>query len=326
MKRQPVSRPSGGKRSKAGLQKKRNTIWKIAIRTTAEAEDAVMEALSTAFVESPSAYTDADTGKSTAAVYCANPPANLDHKLKALRARLRRIKQTGLRIGPARVSVQRLRDEDWAESWKRHFKPIEIGTALLVRPSWSRHRGRKSQKVVTLDPGLSFGTGHHPTTAFCLKQLVRRRKQRWQKSFLDIGTGSGILAIAAVKFGYVPVHAVDHDPVSVRVALANARKNRVTDRLRIKRSDVTKLPSRAPRRYDFICANLTSTLLVSGCRLISGLLRPDGVLVLAGILDHEFSQVRKAYERLGFRLVASKREKEWRSGTFSSNSPTPVQP
>ena len=139
-----------------------------------------------------------------------------------------------------------MRREDWAESWKRHFKPIEIGDALLVKPSWSKRRPRKNQAVVILDPGLSFGTGQHPTTAFCLREIVRLKlaKERGRlarefktrhhadepsalQSFLDIGTGSGILAIAAAKLGYQPVHAFDFDAEAVRIARANARANRV---------------------------------------------------------------------------------------------------
>src|SRR5208337_4372949 len=125
--------------------------------------------------------------------------------------------------------IAKVKREDWAESWKKHFKPLEIifrrdefhespkkenqfklGTrpsersakSLLVKPSWSKKRPRKNQAVVILDPGLSFGTGQHPTTAFCLRELVRCGKIETRRSFLDIGTGSGILAIAARKLGF----------------------------------------------------------------------------------------------------------------------------
>ncbi len=150
-----------------------------------------------------------------------------------------------------------MKREDWAESWKRHFKPIEIRVkarpsaarqsasqppSLLVKPSWSRRRAAKNQAVVILDPGLSFGTGQHPTTAFCLHEIARCRQPGTAQSFLDIGTGSGILAIAAAKLGYAPVQAFDFDPESVRVAGDNARKNRVTGRLKLTRGDLAKLP------------------------------------------------------------------------------------
>ena len=209
-----------------------------------------------------------------------------------------------------------MRREDWAESWKRHFKPIEIGNALLVKPSWSKKLPRKNQAVVVLDPGLSFGTGQHPTTAFCLREVARHRKTGARRSFLDMGTGSGILAIAAAKLGYSPVYAFDFDPEAVRVARANARANGVHKKLRIARRDVTKLPIHPARQYDLICANLISTLLISERRRMVAQLNRGGTLVLAGILKPEFSQVQKVFEKLGLKLAARKIENEWCSGSF----------
>src|SRR5205814_9828492 len=124
---------------------------------------------------------------------------------------LENIRNAGLKLGPARIKLERVRSQDWSESWKRHFKPLEIGRELLIRPSWSKRRAHKDQAVVVLDPGLSFGTGQHPTTAFCLRQLATRRIPGQAQSFLDIGTGSGILAISAARLGYGPIRAIDSD-------------------------------------------------------------------------------------------------------------------
>ncbi len=160
-----------------------------------------------------------------------------------------------------------------AESWKRHFKAIEIGKALLIKPSWIKRPACKDQQVVILDPGLSFGTGQHATTSFCLHQIVAAvgrpsqfpikaknaalyRGAATPKSFLDIGTGSGILAIAAVKLGYKPVRAFDFDPECVRVASANARVNHAQWKMKIICDDVMKLSLRPKQKYDLVCANL----------------------------------------------------------------------
>jgi len=208
---------------------------------------------------------------------------------------------------------------------------------LLVKPSWSKRRPRKNQALVILDPGLSFGTGQHPTTAFCLGEIVRlsntmvdaplprrttaqqhRRHQiaAAQQSFLDIGTGSGILAIAAAKLGYRPVHAFDFDAEAVRVARANARVNRVQTKLEVGHVDVSKLPPRPVRKYDLICANLISDLLIAERWRIAAQLNRGGTLVLAGILKSEFPEVQAAFKILSLKLVSSKTEKEWRSGSF----------
>jgi ribosomal protein L11 methyltransferase len=284
-----------------------------------------------------SSYFNLETGASTVTVYLqqkfvnlgaaasrrrvSSVPAGCRRSQEQVRREildgLKRIKQCGLKIGSGKVTLAKIRREDWAESWKRHFKPIEIGDALLVKPSWSKRPPRKNQAVVVLDPGLSFGTGQHPTTAFCLRALARHKKTGARRSFLDMGTGSGILAIAAAKLGYAPVCAFDFDSEAVRIARANARANGVHKKLRITRADVTKLPVHPAQQYDLICANLISTLLLSERRRLVAQLNRGGTLVLAGILKTEFSQVRKVSAELGLKLAGRKTEGEWCSGSFN---------
>jgi ribosomal protein L11 methyltransferase len=293
---------------------KHKPLWRISVATSREAEDAIAEMLGSTFGSAASSYLDAKTGASRVTIFCEARPA--DGIRKAIAAGLAQIKQCGLEIGAGKIQIAKVPREDWAESWKRHFKPIEISNALLVKPSWSRRRPRKNQAVVILDPGLSFGTGQHPTTAFCLREIARRRKTATGRSFLDIGTGSGILAIAAVKLGYQPVHAFDFDTEAVRVARANARVNGVRSRSKIEHGDVSKLPLRPAKKYDLVCANLISDLLIAERRQIAAQMNRGGTLVLAGILKMEFLQVQKAFEGLGLKLVCSQSRKEWRSGSF----------
>jgi len=312
-------RPSAGSnRLKAGMPAKSKSLWCVSIVTTREAEDAVTELLGTMLGEPASSYFDLETGVATIRVYCQAKSFLKTAWRENLSVGLDWIKRCGLNLGSGKIILARVRRQSWAESWKRHFKPIEIGDALLVKPSWSKKRPRKNQEVVILDPGLSFGTGQHPTTAFCLHEVAQCGKKRTRWSFLDIGTGSGILAIAAAKLGFSPVHAFDFDPDSVRIARANARTNGVQNRLRIMRQDVTKLPYRPPKQYDLICANLISTLLIAERQRIVAHLKPGGRLVLAGILKSEFSGVRKVFTKLGLKVAAVGTGKEWRSGAFSA--------
>ena len=297
----------------ASTRFKNQPLWRISVATTPEAEDAIVELLQRLLGPGATAYTDLETGRTTVALYLARKPEPALHA--TLSAGLADIRRCGLKTGPGRISVRKIRRAEWAEAWKRHFKPIEIGSALLIKPGWSRRRPRKGQAVIVLDPGLGFGTGQHPTTAFCLRQVAARRDPAVRQSFLDIGTGSGILAVAAARLGYSPVEAIDCDPEAVRAARANARRNRVLDRIRLRRADLTRLPS--PRaQYDLICANLISTLLVSERQRILAHLTADGTLVIAGILKTEFAAVRKTFEAAGLALVASRAEREWRSGAF----------
>lgn len=299
----------------------RKPLWKVSVATTLEAEDAVAEMLQRSFACVTSSFFDFE--KQTTRV-----TAFVSHKIspktrETLHKDLASVKRCGLKIGPGKISIARVRRQDWTESWKRHFRPIEIGNALLVKPSWSKKRPQKGQSVVILNPGLSFGTGQHPTTLFCLEEIVRNYTKRRRNptsinslSFLDIGTGSGILAIAAAKLGYRRIQAIDFDPEAIRVARANARVNGVLKTIKIAHSNVAGLPIIPKKGFDLVCANLISNLILKEQKRIIGQLNPDGVLVLAGILKIEFLQVQEAFEKSGLKLLSTRSKKEWRSGAF----------
>jgi ribosomal protein L11 methyltransferase len=302
--------------------KTRGPLWKVSVVTTLEAEEAVSELLGEIFHGPVSSFHDLEKKKDQVTAFL--PHAVPPRSVRELRRGLIHVKDCGLDIGPGTVSVAEVRREDWAESWKRHFKPIEIGRALLVKPSWSRKRPKAGQAVIILDPGLSFGTGQHPTTAYCLEEIVRYsrakrehgRSTKHRQSFLDIGTGSSILAIAAAKLGYTRVRAFDFDSEAVRIARANARENGVLNKITITHSDAVKLPIRPKERFDVICANLISDLLLRERNRIIAQMNTQGVLVLAGILKTEFFEVQRAYESSGLKMVSTRSRKEWQSGSF----------
>ncbi len=293
---------------------KPGALWKISVAIAPEAEEAVVELLSGLFGTAPSIYVDVETRETVASVYLPKLSGWTRARRARLAAGLKNIRACGLELGPGKISARKIRREDWAESWKRHFHPLEISPVLLIKPSWSGRHPRRGQAVVVLDPGLSFGTGQHPTTAFCLEQLVARRVAGAKQSLLDIGCGSGILSIAAAKLGYAPVRAFDFDPEAVRVARENMALNGV--RVRAARQDLTRLPARSAERYDVVCANLIFDLLLAERRRILHRLKPEGTLVLAGILTGQFPKVRAAFEGAGMKLVAERALGEWRSGAF----------
>lgn len=236
----------------------------------------------------------------------------------------RRVKQRG----PAgaewfrwQVRGRRLPREDWAESWKQHFAVLEVGP-LVVYPSWERPAPRPGRVEVVLDPGLSFGTGHHPTTRYCLEELVRLRQLNGVGSLLDAGTGSGLLAIAAAKLGYHPVEGIDYDESAVRTARENARVNGVADRVSVGYGDLLRLPRRG-RRYDVICANVSAAVLTAARERLTARLAAGGWLVAAGILAREFEGVRSAFAGLGLACMRSRRDGRWRSGTFRRGAGAP---
>ena len=224
-------------------------------------------------------------------------------------------------LGKTRVTIKPLRRENWAESWKRHFHPIEIGPRLRIRPGWSRRRVRPGQRVIVLDPGVSCGTGQHPTTLFCLRQIARCRRAGTRQALLDIGTGSGILAIAAAKLGYAPVVALECDPEAIRASRGNFRRNKV--RARLWAEDLTRLPLVPARRYDVVCANLTCDLLAGQGEKIRNLVKPGGKLVVAGLWRREFEKIRKNLQQLNLTLVKCDGNDDWKSGLFALLQPVP---
>lgn len=294
------------------------TLWQISVGTSPEAEEAVAALLERLFGEPASVYVPDDTQQPVVTVFCGRPAERALAKQEALESGLNYIADSGLNIRPAQISIRKVPFEDWAESWKKHFNPIEIAGALLIKPSWSKQQARPRQAVVVLDPGLSFGTGQHPTTAFCLEEIVACRNPS-PKSFLDIGCGSGLLSIAAAKLGYKPVRALDSDPVAIRVAKANAKRNRVLERITITLSDLTRLGVTTHTRSDVVCANLIDALLISELSRITNRLKPEGYLVLSGILASQFTPVCECYEAAGLKLIRSRTDQGWTSGTFRRN-------
>jgi ribosomal protein L11 methyltransferase len=296
---------------------KPKTLWRISIAAPVEAEAEVAGLLERAFAEPVSIYVADGQQVSVATVYTSQDRSQIEAKREAVEAELALISsfRRGKELG--KIIVRKVRQEDWSTSWKKHFKPIAIGSALLIKPSWSKRKPRPGQAVVTLDPGLSFGTGQHPTTGFCLNQLAASRQTGQVQSFLDIGTGSGILAIAAAKLGYHPVCGIDNDATAVRVAVANARLNGVYGRVNLVRRDLASLPVRSRDRYDVICANLVQDLLLEHADRIINRLRRGGKLVVAGLLVRQFGAIRNAFMEKGLKLQAAAVEREWKSGMFS---------
>ncbi|MGI8965631.1 MAG: 50S ribosomal protein L11 methyltransferase, partial [Limisphaerales bacterium] len=293
---------------------------RISISISTQAEEAVSELLESLFQQLPSIYTDAETRETMATTYLQKPTALTNNSVARIKKGLEQIRNCGIDCGSGKISVKKIRRQDWAESWKRHFKPIQIGKTLLIKPSWSKKIPRKNQALVVLDPGLSFGTGQHATTLFCLRQIVNCRRALVTQSFLDIGTGSGILAIAAAKLGYSPVRAFDFDRDAVRISRENALQNKVEKKVRPVHHDLTKLPLDSKTKYDLICANLIYDLLLVEKQRILNRLRPKGSLILAGILKSQFAKVKATYEKLGLKLIKTRIEKEWQSGLFSQKN------
>ena len=203
-------------------------------------------------------------------------------------------------------------DKDWSEAWKKHYQPIQVGQRLLVLPAWmsSPHPERIA---ISLDPGMAFGTGTHPTTRLSLEAIERHLQPGF--NVLDMGTGSGILAIAAAKLGAKYVLGLDTDPVAVQTASANASHNKVESMVAIGQGSLEACPSQP--KFDLIVANILSKILLE--LLDEGLTKlvPNGgYLVLSGILDRQAASVGDSCQDRGLDLVDELALEDWRALVF----------
>ena len=256
-----------------------------------------------------SSYFDRERGSVRHTVY-----THSQLEAETVRARLNELlpqwKELGadLRMG----DVFSLRKAEWAEAWKQYFQPVEISPRLLIRPSWRNDPHRPGQQVLNIDPGMSFGTGQHATTLFCLRQLDKLAAPG--KSMLDAGCGSGILAIAAGLLGYGAIDAFDFDPDAVAAARENIARNHLESQIIPQVGNAADW--RSGRKYDVVCANILGHLLIAFRFNIAGWVATGGKLVLAGILERDFDKVAAAYAEIGMAEVERFTDREWTGGVF----------
>jgi ribosomal protein L11 methyltransferase len=232
----------------------------------------------------------------------------VDEAVAQARRELGHLQAFGLRpIGE--LETRLLHEEDWATAWKEHFPVLRVGRRLVVRPTWRRHPAVGDEVVLTLDPGMAFGTGLHPTTRLCLAGL-----EAWSdagllagKRVLDVGCGSGILAICAGRLGASEVVGVDTDPLAIEATRANGRLNELDDRLTARQGS---LPADgAP--FDLLVANLIASLLIDLAPLLSGSVRPGGRLLAGGIFADREGDVVSALGAVGLDVVGRTSEGDW---------------
>jgi ribosomal protein L11 methyltransferase len=210
-------------------------------------------------------------------------------------------------IGELRTRI--VEEADWAEAWKVHFPVLRIGERIVIRPTWRRHRARPNEVVIALDPGMAFGTGLHPTTRLCLLGLETLATDGALAGarVLDVGSGSGILSIAAAKLGASDVLAVDVDPIAVESTEANARRNRLGSVVRARSGSV---PTGEPPA-DVLVANLIASLLVRLTPELAAGVRPEGAWLASGIFRDREDEVRAAFDSVGLETIHRWPEEDW---------------
>jgi ribosomal protein L11 methyltransferase len=208
-------------------------------------------------------------------------------------------------------TYRKLDEQDWAYSWRENYRPFRVGRRLWVYPSWiERNSGQLEDIVLVLDPGMAFGTGTHPSTQMCLEILEELVKNNC--IMLDVGSGSGILAIASAKLGASRVTALDIDGLAARATLENAKRNKVADRVHIFQGN---LPALIRQNYDLVAVNILAPVIVDllGQQDLLCYVADAGRLVLSGVIETQFDEVKSAVETAGGEVEQTLASGDWRT-------------
>ena len=258
-----------------------------------------------------SSYRDVEESTTTMQIFFPEPKGE-DGAVRAAAVRALQMALDTIGIAPE-IKVRTFPDEDWTLSYRLHFKTTVISPRLVVVPTWEPFVPAAGQKMLRIDPGMAFGTGNHATTRACLEYIAEAEPVG---TFLDVGCGSGILAVAAKLLNFGDVRGFDLDPDAVQVAAETAALNGVS--IPFFRGDLSGIMPGNPEidPADFVVANVLGPVLIRFAQRIASLVRSGGRLVLSGILDELYPEVKAAYETFGFAEVSSKLLGEWRTGLF----------
>ena len=212
------------------------------------------------------------------------------------------------------LQMETMADEDWATSWQQFYTPFAIIPGLVIKPSWEEYQPAAGEKVIELDPGQAFGTGQHASTRMALSLTRECCLSVAPVRVLDVGTGTGILAMAAALFGAAGVLAIDNDPQAVRVARENIARNRLQDRITIEETPLEKIQG----SFDLILANIVHDVLQAMAPALRNLLAPSGHIVLSGILTGaQEENIVRVYEGLGLSHRHTLHDEEWTALAFA---------
>jgi ribosomal protein L11 methyltransferase len=303
----------------------------VYIKTTEEASEAVSEMLTSigaggVVIEDPNEirrqlenpnsldYADQEFMDSLGTEVTIKAYFNEEHKPDELAALIKEklsfISQF-LDVGQGYTGYERVDDEDWATAWKKHYKPFHISDSIVIKPSWEEYDKKEGEIVIEMDPGMAFGTGTHETTKLCSQLLEKYVKTG--DSVIDVGCGTGILSIIALKLGAGSVAAVDIDEVAVRVARENCAINGVEDGISVKKGVLTDL---APMKADIMVANIIADVIIGISGHVPKYLKKGGILLTSGIIRERKDDVIRSYTGMGFELVSVDEMGEWTAIVF----------
>ncbi len=240
-------------------------------------------------------------------IYVADNPQGMEElmQVRQILARLKAQDPDG-KYGRLELEMKDVDEEDWSNAWKKYYHPVQVGEHLVVCPSWEAYDRQPDDVVLTLNPGMAFGTGTHDTTRLCMELLEKYITP--QDTVLDVGCGSGILAITAALLGANKIIGCDIDEVAVKVAGENAALNGVQDRISFHQGDLT---SQVEGSFQIICANIVADVIIRLSEDAGRYLAKDGIFITSGIIDTREQDVLNALEQNGFQVIERRTSGGW---------------
>ena len=236
------------------------------------------------------------------------PDSGFADRMGALRSRMAELRalETGFDIGSLEIDTLNVRDEDWSEVWKQFYKPFKAGKSLVVKPTWEPYEAQEGDRIIEIDPGMAFGSGTHETTSMCLELL--EETMTGGETVIDVGTGSGILAIGAAMLGAKDVLAIDIDPTAVKVAQENIEHNHLTDRIVAIEGN---LLDKTDSSCDLCVANIIADVICFFAKPLTAHIVPGGKFICSGIIKEREGDVHNALIEAGYEIIEIRRKGEW---------------
>lgn len=230
---------------------------------------------------------------------------NIEEVIKYIKGKLNELKEMGIDIGEGKVEYEEVKEEDWANNWKKYYKPTKIGEKIVVKPIWEEYNVDQEELIIEIDPGMAFGTGTHETTRMCVASLEKYIKEN--TVVFDIGTGSGILAIAAARLGAKHVIGVDLDPVAVESAKENVGYNKLNN-IEILEGNLLDV---VEGKADLVVANIIAEVICILVDDVKKVLNKNGLFITSGIIHERVEMVTDKLESSGFEVVEINKDGEW---------------
>ena len=256
-----------------------------------------------------------DTEETKIMAYFSEEETNLPEKIAVIKEKIRNLTEFGLSIGSGTVELSNVNQEDWESAWKQYFKPVHVTDRIVVKPEWEEYSPQEGEIVIEIDPGMAFGTGTHETASMCINQIEKNLKAG--DRVIDIGSGSGILSMAAVLLGAEKATGVDLDPVAVRVALENVELNNLQDKIEILHGNLTDV---IREKADIVVANIMADIILILLEDVREFIKDDGLFISSGIIQEKRAAVEARLLEKNFSIVEVETKGEWCAITAQKKS------